>query len=35
MNVGTIMGGLYVGLFEMGLAFVLWMNAMQLTDKPY
>jgi drug/metabolite transporter (DMT)-like permease len=34
MNLGTIMGGLYVGLFEMGLAFVLLMNAMQLTDKP-
>ncbi|MDC1160920.1 DMT family transporter [Luminiphilus sp.] len=24
-------GGLYVGLFEMGLAFVLWMGAMQAT----
>ena len=34
MKVGTLLGGLYVGLFEMGLAFVLWMNAMQLTDKP-
>ena len=24
-------GGLYVGLFEMGLAFVLWMGAMKAT----
>lgn len=31
---GAILGGIYVGLFEMGLAFVLWMKAMQLTDTP-
>lgn len=34
LNTGTILGGIYVGLFEMGVAFVLWMKAMQLTDKP-
>ncbi len=34
LNGGTILGGIYVGLFEMGLAFVLWMKAMQLTDTP-
>ena len=28
-------GGLYVGLFEMGLAFVLWMGAMKATTSPY
>ena len=26
-------GGLYVGLFEMGLAFVLWMGAMKATTS--
>ena len=34
LNGGTILGGIYVGLFEMGVAFVLWMKAMQLTDTP-
>ncbi|EHQ56528.1 EamA-like transporter family [gamma proteobacterium HIMB55] len=34
LNVGTVLGGIYVGLFEMGVAFVLWMKAMQLTDTP-
>ena len=34
LNGGTILGGIYVGLFEMGVAFVLWMKAMQLADKP-
>lgn len=34
LNSGTLLGGIYVGLFEMGLAFVLWMKAMQLTDTP-
>lgn len=34
LNSGTILGGIYVGLFEMGIAFVLWMKAMQLTDTP-
>lgn len=34
LNVGTVLGGVYVGLFEMGVAFVLWMKAMQLTDTP-
>lgn len=26
-------GGLYVGLFEMGLSFILWLKAMRLTDN--
>ena len=26
-------GGVYVGLFEMGIAFVLWMNAMKITSS--
>lgn len=34
LNGGTLLGGIYVGLFEMGVAFVLWMKAMQLTDTP-
>lgn len=34
LNTGTLLGGIYVGLFEMGIAFVLWMRAMQLTDTP-
>ena len=34
LNGGTVLGGIYVGLFEMGVAFVLWMKAMQLTDTP-
>ncbi|MEK9589020.1 MAG: DMT family transporter, partial [Gammaproteobacteria bacterium] len=34
LNGGTILGGIYVGLFEMGVAFVLWMKAMQLADTP-
>ncbi len=34
LNRGTVLGGIYVGLFEMGVAFVLWMKAMQLTDTP-
>jgi drug/metabolite transporter (DMT)-like permease len=34
VSVGSLLGGLYVGLFEMGIAFVLWMNAMRLTDNP-
>jgi drug/metabolite transporter (DMT)-like permease len=34
VNTGSLLGGLYVGLFEMGIAFVLWMNAMRLTDNP-
>ena len=35
-NIGLegILGGLYVGLCEMGLAFVLWMNALRLTSNP-
>ena len=33
-RMGSLLGGLYVGLFEMGIAFVLWMNAMRLTDNP-
>ena len=34
MSIETLLGGLYVGLFEMGIAFVLWMNALRLTDNP-
>ena len=34
LNSGTVLGGIYIGLFEMGAAFVLWMKAMQLTDTP-
>jgi drug/metabolite transporter (DMT)-like permease len=34
ISTGSLLGGLYVGLFEMGIAFVLWMNAMRLTDNP-
>lgn len=26
-------GGVYIGIFEMGLAFVLWLNAMKLADN--
>ena len=35
-NIGleVILGGLYIGLCEMGLAFVLWMNALRLTSNP-
>jgi drug/metabolite transporter (DMT)-like permease len=35
-NIGLegILGGLYIGLCEMGLAFVLWMNALRLTSNP-
>lgn len=28
-----LLGGLYVGLFEMGICFVLWLTAMKLTDN--
>ena len=34
VSMGSLLSGLYVGLFEMGIAFVLWMNAMRLTDNP-
>ncbi len=34
-SIGSLLGGLYVGFFEMGIAFVLWMNAMRLTDNPF
>ena len=30
----SILSGLYVGLFEMGIAFILWMSALRLTDNP-
>lgn len=30
----SILSGLYVGLLEMGIAFVLWMNALRLTNNP-
>lgn len=33
-SLASLLGGLYVGLFEMGVAFVLWMNALRLTDNP-
>ncbi len=28
-----LVGGIYVGVFEMGLAFVLWLNAMKLAEN--
>ena len=31
--VGALLGGAYVGTFEMGLSFVLWLMAMKLTDN--
>ena len=34
VSMGSLLGSVYVGLFEMGIAFVLWMNAMRLTDNP-
>ena len=34
MTWASILSGLYVGLFEMGIAFVLWMNALRLTNNP-
>ena len=30
----SVFSGLYVGLFEMGIAFILWMSALRLTDNP-
>ena len=32
LSVG-LLGGIYVGLFEMGLSFILWLNAMRLTSS--
>jgi drug/metabolite transporter (DMT)-like permease len=29
----AILSGVYVGIFEMGLTFVLWMNALQLSES--
>ena len=34
MTWSSILSGLYVGLFEMGIAFILWMSALRLTDNP-
>ncbi|MEC8633362.1 MAG: DMT family transporter [Pseudomonadota bacterium] len=34
VSMGFLLSGLYIGFFEMGIAFVLWMNAMRLTDNP-
>ena len=34
MTWASILSGLYVGLFEMGIAFVLWMSALRLTENP-
>ena len=34
MTWASILSGLYVGLFEMGIAFILWMSALRLTDNP-
>jgi drug/metabolite transporter (DMT)-like permease len=34
VSTGFLLSGLYIGFFEMGIAFVLWMNAMRLTDNP-
>ena len=32
-NLNGLLGGAYVGTFEMGLSFVLWLMAMKLTDS--
>lgn len=32
-NINGLYGAIYIGLFEMGLAFVFWLKAMQYTDK--
>jgi len=32
-NIYGILGATYVGLFEMGITFVLWLNALQYTKK--
>ena len=34
MTWASILSGRYVGLFEMGIAFILWMSALRLTDNP-
>ena len=34
MTWASVLSGLYVGLFEMGIAFILWMSALRLTDNP-
>ena len=34
LSSASILSGLYVGLLEMGIAFVLWMNALRLTNNP-
>ena len=31
---GGLLGGLYVGIFEMGISFIFWLNAMRLTRSP-
>ncbi|WP_027178092.1 DMT family transporter [Maridesulfovibrio bastinii] len=33
VNLKAIAGACYVGLFEMGITFVLWLNALKLTEK--
>ena len=32
VNIQGLGGAIYVGLFEMGITFVLWLSAMKLTD---
>ena len=32
INILGLYGAIYVGLFEMGITFVLWLSAMKLTD---
>ena len=34
MTWASVLSGLYVGLFEMGIAFILWMSALRLTANP-
>jgi drug/metabolite transporter (DMT)-like permease len=33
-SISGIAGALYVGLFEMGFTFILWLKALRLTDHP-
>lgn len=33
LSVATLAGAAYIGLFEMGVTFVLWLNALRLSEK--
>jgi len=32
INTGAILGGLYIGLFELGITFLLWLKALRLSE---